>query len=173
MDSIKTAVIGVGALGRHHLRWYSQIEGSEVVGVYDIDREKAEQYAKEAFERWARAEGLVPDAPRGEVVVFQTCYVQNNEPQIGRDTVEVLQRNGVDVACAAGLECCGMPAWETGDLDGVRRRARANLDRLLPFVEQGAKVLAINPTCSMMLRREYPELVAGEDRERADRKSVV
>jgi Fe-S oxidoreductase len=28
-------------------------------------------------------------------------------------------------------------------------------------------VLAINPTCSMMLRKEYPELVAREDRERA------
>lgn len=59
MDSIKTAVIGVGALGRHHLRWYSQIKGSEVVGVYDTDRVKAEQYAKEyeitAFESLADA----------------------------------------------------------------------------------------------------------------------
>jgi predicted dehydrogenase len=59
MDTIKTAVIGVGALGRHHLRWYSQIDGSEVVGVYDIDRDKAEQYAKEynitAFESLVEA----------------------------------------------------------------------------------------------------------------------
>jgi Fe-S oxidoreductase len=51
----------------------------------------------------------------------------------------------------------------------VQRNAKINLDRLLPFVEAGAKVVAINPTCSMMLRREYPELVAGEDRERAQR----
>ena len=29
----------------------------------------------------------------GEAVLFQTCYVQNNEPQIGRDTVEVLEKN--------------------------------------------------------------------------------
>ena len=59
MYSIKTAVIGVGALGRHHLRWYSQINGSEVVGVYDTDRAKAEQFAKEynitAFESLADA----------------------------------------------------------------------------------------------------------------------
>ncbi|HKX46917.1 MAG TPA: heterodisulfide reductase-related iron-sulfur binding cluster [Planctomycetota bacterium] len=144
-------------------RWFLE----RVLGIH---REKLlPDFASSTFEKWARQAGLVPDAPRGEVVVFQTCYVQNNEPQIGRDTVEVLQKNGVDVACAAGLECCGMPAWETGDLDGVRRHARANLDRLLPFVEQGAKVLAINPTCSMMLRREYPELVAREDRERAQR----
>ena len=28
-------------------------------------------------------------------------------------------------------------------------------------------MIALNPTCSMMLRREYPELLDGEDRERA------
>jgi glycerol-3-phosphate dehydrogenase subunit C len=36
-------------------------------------------------------------------------------------------------------------------------------------VDAGAKVLAINPTCSMMMRREYPELVAPEDRARAEK----
>jgi len=30
-------------------------------------------------------------------------------------------------------------------------------------------VLVINPTCSMMMRREYPELLEGEDRSRAQR----
>jgi len=100
-------------------------------------------------------------------VLFPTCYVENNEPQVGRDTVEVLEKNGVDVRCTRGLECCGMPAWETGDLDALRRQAKVNLDRLEPHVDAGARVLAINPTCSMMLRREYPELVATEDRERA------
>jgi Fe-S oxidoreductase len=78
-----------------------------------------------------------------------------------------LEHNGVKVACSKGLECCGMPAWEIGDIETVQKRAKANLDRLEPAVKAGAKVLAINPTCSMMLRREYPELVAKEDRERA------
>jgi Fe-S oxidoreductase len=62
-----------------------------------------------------------------------------------------------------------MPRWESGDLEGLRRQAHVNLDKLLPYVENGAKVIAINPTCSMMLRREYPELVAPEDRVRAKR----
>ena len=106
-------------------------------------------------------------------MLFQTCYVQNNRPDVGRDTLEVLDKNKVDVRCTRGLECCGMPAWECGDLDGLRRHARANLDRLLPFVERGAKVLVINPTCSMMLRREYPELVDEPDRERARKLSAA
>ena len=103
------------------------------------------------------------------MVLFQTCYVQNNEPEIGRDTVEVLERNSVDVRCVRGLQCCGMPAWERGDLDSLRRQVKANVEILLPFVEKGAKVIAINPTCSMMMRREHPTLVAPEDRPAAEK----
>src|SRR6185369_16779802 len=116
---------------------------------------------------WAAREGLIAAVPGGEAVIFQTCYVQNNEPQIGRDTVEVLQKNQIDVRCARDLQCCGMPAWESGNLPELQKRAHRNLEVLAPFVERGAKVLAINPTCSMMLRNEYPTLVAPEDRERA------
>ena len=125
-------------------------------------------FARQTFEKWATAEGLISGNPaNGEAVLFQTCYVQHNEPEIGIDTVEVLQHNQVDITCEAGLNCCGMPAWESGDLDTMQKKASANLDKLLPHVEAGKKVLAINPTCSMMLRQEYPELVADADRDKA------
>jgi len=62
-----------------------------------------------------------------------------------------------------------MPAWEKGDLAIVQAAAARNLRILEPFVAAGAKVLAINPTCSMMLRREYPTLVAAADRAAAAR----
>jgi len=126
-------------------------------------------FAHTTFEKWADRAGKITDEPGGEVVLFQTCYVQNNEPQIGRDTVEVLERNKVDVRCVSGLECCGMPAWERGDLDTLRKFASANLKTLVPFVEKGAKVIAINPTCSMMMRREHPTLVAPADRPAAEK----
>ena len=47
MQKIKTAVVGVGALGRHHLKWLSQLSGSDLIGFYDIDREKKAKYAAE------------------------------------------------------------------------------------------------------------------------------
>ena len=140
----------------------------KVVGIH---RDKdLPPFARTPFTRWARRVGLVSDDPTaGEVVLFPTCYIEHNEPDVGRDTVSVLQRNGVDVTCEEGLVCCGMPAWESGDLDTLRDKATTNLDRLEPHVVAGKKVLAVNPTCSMMLRREYPELVAPADRERAHR----
>ncbi len=47
MRPIKTAVVGVGALGKHHLRWISQLHNAELVGVFDADQSRAESLAKE------------------------------------------------------------------------------------------------------------------------------
>ena len=138
-------------------RWFLE----KVLGIH---RDKLlPEFARSTFDAWAEETGRVKE-PGGEAVLFPTCYVQHNEPQIGRDTVEVYEKNRVDLRCAKGLACCGMPAWEKGDLETVRRRAKENLAVLAPWVDKGAQVVAINPTCSMMMRREYPELVAEEDR---------
>jgi Fe-S oxidoreductase len=126
-------------------------------------------FASETFDAWAQRNGHVQPEPGGEAVLFQTCFVQNNEPSLGRDALEVLKKNGVDVRCVKGLQCCGMPAWEHGDLEQLRKQAKVDLDLLLPFVEKGAKILVVNPTCSMMMRREWPHLLEGADRERAEK----
>jgi glycerol-3-phosphate dehydrogenase subunit C len=144
-------------------RWIME----KLIGIH---REKMlPDFALTTFEKWAERAGLMGEKKDCEVVLFQTCYVQNNEPEIGRDTVAVMQKNGIDLQCVKGLACCGMPRWESGDIDNLRAQAKVNLDKLLSYVDRGAKVVAINPTCSMMLRREYPELVAPDDRERAQR----
>ncbi len=130
---------------------------------------KLPDFASEPFDAWAERTGHVRAEPGGEVVLFQTCFVQHNEPEIGKDALYVLERNGVDARVVKGLACCGMPAWEKGDLAALRRQARRDLDLLLPFVEKGAKVLVVNPTCSMMMRREWPHLLAQEDRPRAEK----
>lgn len=142
-------------------RWFME----KVLGIHR-DKQLPE-FASETFSRWAEKSGRVQPPSGQEVVLFPTCYVEHNDPQIGRDTLAVLDKNQVPTACAAGQVCCGMPAWERGDLEGVRARAKQNLDVLLPYVDRGSKVLAVNPTCSMMLKKEYPELLEGTDRERA------
>jgi Fe-S oxidoreductase len=142
-------------------RWFMD----KMLGVHP--KAHLPDFASATFESWAVKSGRIQEKPGAEAVLFQTCYIQNNEPQIGKDTLEVLEKNGCQTGCVRGLECCGMPAWEHGDLDSLRKQARRNLDALMPHVEAGSKVIAINPTCAMMLRREYPELLEGEDRARA------
>ena len=54
MDKVKVGVVGVGHLGQHHLRVYSELLEAELVGVYDIDiakaKVKAEQFHTKQFE---------------------------------------------------------------------------------------------------------------------------
>ena len=47
MEKVRAGVIGVGHLGKHHARVYSEIPEAELVGVYDTDSEKAQNVAKE------------------------------------------------------------------------------------------------------------------------------
>ena len=146
-------------------RWFME----KIIGIH---RKKIlPDFSFSTFEQWSAKLGLIRENQKAETVLFQTCYVQHNEPQIGKDTLAVLEKNKVDCACVKGLRCCGMPSWEQGDLETLRVNAKHNLDILIPFVEKGSKVLVINPTCSMMMRREYTELLDGEDRERAKKLS--
>ncbi len=77
MSKLKTAVVGVGALGRHHLRWLSKLERSELVGLYDIDRDKAARHAEEyrvkAFES---LEQLAAETEAVSVVVPTTAHYE-------------------------------------------------------------------------------------------------
>jgi len=42
---IKVGVFGTGSLGRHHVRIYSEIEEVELIGVFDVNKEVAEELA--------------------------------------------------------------------------------------------------------------------------------
>jgi len=167
-DPDRAGALARASLGLANLANRMKIHRWFLEKVLRIHRHKLiPHFAGETFETWAVKSNRIALEPGGEAVLFQTCFVQNNEPGLGRDTVEVFAKNQVDLRCVRGLRCCGMPAWEKGDLVSVQAQAKDNLRILAPFVERGAKVIAINPTCSMMLRQEYPELAAVEDREAA------
>ncbi len=69
--------------------------------------------------------GYVQAEPGGEAVLFQTCFVQHNETAARPGHPRGAARNGVDVRVVKGLRCCGMPAWEHGDLEALRARPTA------------------------------------------------
>jgi len=52
-----------------------------------------------------------------------------------------------------------MPFTDTGDLESARRNALRNVEDLLPYVERGALVVVPGPSCSLMLKEEYPRLL--------------
>jgi Fe-S oxidoreductase len=123
-----------------------------------IHREKQlPDFHGETFEDWHRKQPK-PAGDDSKAVLFYTCFVNYNNPRVGKDAVDVFSRNGVALTCPK-QNCCGMPALEAGDIQLAKSLAEANVRSLYPHAAAGKKILAINPTCSYMLRKEYAELV--------------
>lgn len=118
------------------------------------------EFHRESFEDWFRKQPASAGDP-SLAVLFFTCFGNYNNPQVAKAAVEVFSKNGIALQCPK-QNCCGMPALESGDFGLAKKMAAANVEALLPHVEAGKKVLAINPTCSYMLRKEYGEIVGTE-----------
>ncbi len=118
------------------------------------------EFAGETFEKWIARTGLppAPAAPAAKVAIFHTCFVNYYNTAPGKALVTVLEKNGCAIV-SPPQNCCGMPALDGGDVAFAQKQARANVASLLPLARQGYKIAAINPTCSLTLRREYPTLV--------------
>jgi glycerol-3-phosphate dehydrogenase subunit C len=96
-----------------------------------------------------------------KAVLYATCFVNYNNPRIGEAARAVLAKNGVATEVAYP-GCCAMPQLEQGDIGRVAEQARAVSAALLPYIEQGFDVVALVPSCALMLKFEWP-LILPED----------
>jgi glycerol-3-phosphate dehydrogenase subunit C len=129
--------------------------------VVGIDKTRnLPKFHHKTFARWFRERGGGRRADGPKVAFFYSCSVNYNEPQVGRDAVSVLEKNACAVSCPEQV-CCGMPYLDGGDLAAATENARKNLATLVPLVDAGAIVVVPQPTCSYVLKKEYPMLVPG------------
>jgi glycerol-3-phosphate dehydrogenase subunit C len=130
----------------------------KMVGIHRD--KKLPEFAGQTFESWLRQTGLpkAPAEPAAKVALFHTCIVNYYNTAPGKALVSVLAKNGCAVV-SPRQNCCGMPALDGGDVEFARKQARQNIASMLPLVRRGYRVAAINPTCSLTMRREYPHLV--------------
>ncbi len=96
-----------------------------------------------------------------KALLYATCFVNYNNPRIGTAAREVLARNGVETEVLYP-ECCGMPQLEQGAVDDVAAKAKAVAVALDPWIERGYDIVALTPSCALMLKFEWP-LLAPDD----------
>jgi predicted dehydrogenase len=67
---LRVGVFGVGSLGQHHARIYSQLETAELTGVYDVDQKRAAEIASQyGTKPYPTIEALAADIEAASVVV--------------------------------------------------------------------------------------------------------
>jgi glycerol-3-phosphate dehydrogenase subunit C len=98
-----------------------------------------------------------------KAVLYATCFSNYNDPAIGIAARRVLAHNGVATEVVYP-RCCGMPQFERGDVARVADHARTVSEALLPYIEDGHDVIALVPSCALMLKFEWPLVLPEDDR---------
>lgn len=152
-----TAPFANWLLGNRLVRWVAEM----VAGVHR-DRQVL-RFSGETFPRWfnRRQQSQRVTDPVKKVALFSSCLVNYQATDIGKATVQVLEKNGVEVVVPE-QRCCGMPSFDIGDTDGIEQAAKANIASLSPWVSKGYDIVVPTASCSLMLKREYPELIRDE-----------
>src|ERR1700681_4528629 len=60
------------------------------------------------------------------------------------------------------LWCCGMPQLEQGDLAAVAASAKEVAASLGPWIDKGYDIVALVPSCALMLKFEWPLIVPND-----------
>lgn len=131
--------------------------------VAGIDRNaELPKYHAKTFEAHAKAtpptiERSAPGTGR-KAVLYATCFANFNSPEVGISAQGVLARNGVETEVVYP-GCCGMPQLEQGDLAAVAESARKVAGELSAWIDKGYDVIALVPSCALMLKFEWPLLL--------------
>ena len=128
-------------------------------------RRELPQFASQTFRQWFRARGGSPgsSAVNGPVVLFPDTFTDYNHPNLGIAATKVLERLGFQVV-VPDVRCCGRPMLSKGMMDRARANARFNVDTVYPYVERGAKLVGLEPSCILGFRDDFVDLLDGDAR---------
>ena len=133
---------------------------AHVAGVHRAAR--LPQYRNPAFLKRARkaapAVNQAAPAKGRKVALYATCFANYNSPEIGEAALAILAHNGVDCEVVYP-RCCGMPQLEQGDIARVAENAKKTAVELGSWIDKGYDVVALVPSCALMLKLEWPLLL--------------
>jgi L-lactate dehydrogenase complex protein LldE len=90
--------------------------------------------------------------------LFVPCYIDQFYPDVAMATVELLERQGLEVEFPVEQTCCGQPLANTGMMPDARPLAR----QLLNAFGDYEYVVCPSGSCTSMVRHHYDDLI-GDD----------
>jgi glycerol-3-phosphate dehydrogenase subunit C len=143
----------------------SRVIMEKVVGIHR--NRNLPKYSSTTFRQWYKKHikanpTTIENSEAPHVVFFHTCSVNYNDPDQGKAAIQVLEKNEINIEIPP-QKCCGMPFLDGGDIDNARKNAEFNIKNLSPFVKKGFDIVTPGPTCTYMLKQEYPLLTNDPD----------
>lgn len=121
------------------------------------------QYASQRFDRWyVRECSPMQTIYKRYVSYFHGCYVNYNNPQLGKDFIRLMNACGYGVNLLDREKCCGVALISNGFKNKAVSQAKTNIKSIRRAAESGEIVLGTSSTCMFTIRDEY-EKVLGLD----------
>ncbi|HMN80895.1 MAG TPA: FAD-linked oxidase C-terminal domain-containing protein [Burkholderiaceae bacterium] len=121
----------------------------------------------------ASAAPIASTDPSRTVVLWVDTFNDHFEPEVLAAARDVLRAGGYQVAIARAADdqpgrplCCGRTRLAVGDVESARREARRTLTALRPWLEAGATVVGLEPSCLLTMRDEFLVMGLGAEAER-------
>ena len=130
-------------------------------GVMKIDHRRTfPKYAFGTFESWYKKVAEKQAAYPSQVSYFHGCYVNYNNPQLGKDLIKVMNAFSIWVQLLEKEKCCGVALISNGLIKQAQKQARTNINSIRKSVlEKKRPVIATSSTCTFTIRDEYPHLL--------------
>ncbi|MEX0648279.1 MAG: FAD-linked oxidase C-terminal domain-containing protein [Balneolaceae bacterium] len=137
--------------------------------LLDIDsRRSLPEFSNRTFEKWFKQNGIKFFQNREKkALLLVDIFTNYHEPEIAIAACNVLNHLGIDVLMP-GIFPTGRPQISKGFLDEAAEICRLNLDRLIPFAEQGIPIVGLEPSEILTLRDEYTDLCSDKDLQKAE-----
>ena len=119
------------------------------------------KYSHGTFESWYRRHAVEQQASfERQVSYFHGCYVNYNNPQLGKDMIRIMNALGYGVRLLDKEKCCGVALISNGLYSQAKRQARTNMESIRTAVKgDGRDVITTSSTCTFTIRDEYPHLL--------------
>lgn len=92
-----------------------------------------------------------------KVTLFATCLVDLFQSNVGKATVEILERLGCEIDFPESQVCCGQPAYNSGYV----KESKEAMKRMIDTFSDAEYVVTPSGSCASMLR-EYPHVFKGD-----------
>jgi len=136
-------------LRNSHVKWLAE-------SILRIERRRElPGYESQTFRQWFRDHQT---KGKKKIAYFYGCYINTNEVDVGKATVQVLEANGFEVTLPP-QRCCGIPMLGNGDFKGARKMGLYNVPSLLDTIRSGSDIIFSSTSCGYMMKHEYSRLL--------------
>jgi glycerol-3-phosphate dehydrogenase subunit C len=119
-------------------------------------RRELPAYQSPTFRQWFREHRSTGER---KIAYFYGCYINTNEVDVGKATVQVLEENGFEVILPP-QECCGLPLLGNGNFKEARQMGLKNIPSLLKAIHSGSDIIFSSTSCGNMIRHDYSHLLS-------------